>query len=34
MAYAAADCLGTDGAFDQERWQEFRRVFESHVVED
>lgn len=33
MAYAAADCL-TDGDFDAERWQGYRDVFETHVVED
>jgi protoporphyrinogen oxidase len=34
MAYCAVDCLDTDGSFNHERWQRFRRVFESHVVED
>jgi len=34
MAYAAVDCFGADGTFDDQRWQEFRRVFETHVVED
>ena len=34
MAYAAVDCLAPDGTFDEEHWQEFRRVFETHVVED
>jgi protoporphyrinogen oxidase len=33
MAYRAADCL-VDGRWDAERWQSFRKVFESHVVED
>jgi hypothetical protein len=33
MAYAAATCLQT-GAFDAARWQAYRRVFETHVVED
>jgi protoporphyrinogen oxidase len=33
MAYAAADCL-RDGAFDTVRWADYRRDFESHVVED
>ncbi|HXE57631.1 MAG TPA: FAD-dependent oxidoreductase [Gemmatimonadales bacterium] len=33
MAYCAADCLG-DGIFDQARWADYRRVFETHVVED
>jgi protoporphyrinogen oxidase len=34
MAYAAADCLGPDCAFDGERWARHRREFETHVVED
>jgi len=34
MAYAATDCLGADGLFDRERWHTFRRIFETHVVED
>jgi protoporphyrinogen oxidase len=34
MAYAAVDCFGADGTFDEERWQKFRRIFETHVVED
>ncbi len=34
MAYAAADCLGDDGAFDRERWAAYRLEFLSHVVED
>jgi protoporphyrinogen oxidase len=33
MAYAAAECLDESG-FDQDRWNEHRRVFETHVVED
>jgi protoporphyrinogen oxidase len=33
MAYAAVDCL-RDGSFDQDRWDGYRRTFESHVVED
>jgi protoporphyrinogen oxidase len=33
-AYAAADCLGGDGAFDRTHWAECRRRFETHVVED
>jgi len=33
MAYAAADCFGPEG-FDAVRWGEYRRGFESHVVED
>ena len=34
MAYAAADCLGADGTFDDAAWAQHRREFESHVVED
>jgi hypothetical protein len=34
MAYAAADCLGPDGAFDEDRWAMHRQDFEAHVVED
>ncbi|MGH2396608.1 MAG: FAD-dependent oxidoreductase, partial [bacterium] len=34
MAYAATECLGADGRFDPDRWQEYRRIFETHVVED
>lgn len=34
MAYAAADCLGCNGAFDANRWAMHRREFETHVVED
>ncbi len=34
MAYRAVDCLDQAGRFDQSCWQEARRVFESHVVED
>jgi protoporphyrinogen oxidase len=34
MAYAAESCLAADGTFDHQRWAEFRRQFESHVVED
>jgi protoporphyrinogen oxidase len=33
MAYAAAECLDETG-FDQDKWNEHRRVFETHVVED
>ncbi len=33
MAYAAAACL-KPGGFDQARWADYRRVFETHVVED
>ena len=34
MAHAAVDCLGDDGKFDDVKWQEYRKVFETHVVED
>ena len=34
MAYAAADCLSPEGTFDQARWAEHRKEFETHVVED
>ncbi len=34
MAYAAVECLDPDGGFNQSRWNDFRRIFESHVVED
>jgi protoporphyrinogen oxidase len=33
MGYAAADCYRS-GAFDRERWREYRREFAGHVVED
>ncbi|MGE5834626.1 MAG: protoporphyrinogen/coproporphyrinogen oxidase [Acidobacteriota bacterium] len=33
MAQAAVDCLKS-GAFDAAAWQRYRRVFETHVVED
>jgi protoporphyrinogen oxidase len=34
MAYSAADCLAPDGSFDHARWAGFRKIFETHVVED
>ena len=34
MAYCAVECLNADGHFDRERWQAYRRAFETHVVED
>jgi protoporphyrinogen oxidase len=34
MAYCAAACLDATGGFDSQRWQAFRRTFETHVVED
>jgi len=33
MAYSAVSCLA-NGEWDDERWAEFRRHFETHVVED
>lgn len=33
MARSAADCM-EDGAFDHRRWAEYRKEFETHVVED
>ncbi|MGF1646553.1 MAG: protoporphyrinogen/coproporphyrinogen oxidase [Kineosporiaceae bacterium] len=34
MAWAAADCLGEDGSFDDDGWRAARAGFASHVVED
>jgi hypothetical protein len=35
MARAAVDCLGEDGGFDKDKWQNYyRKIFETHVVED
>jgi len=34
MAYAADDCLASDGRFDAERWRAHRQAFAAHVVED
>jgi protoporphyrinogen oxidase len=34
MAYSAVECLDREGRFDDSRWRDFRRVFETHVVED
>ena len=34
MAYSAVACLGRDGKFNWGKWREFRRIFETHVVED
>jgi len=34
MAWAAADCLGPDGAFDEVGWATARQRFAGHVVED
>jgi len=33
MAYSAVDCL-RDGEFDLSRWERYREVFSTHVVED
>jgi len=33
MAYAAVDCL-QDGAFDIDKWAEYRRGFRTHVADD
>ncbi len=33
MASAAVECLG-DGRFDRQAWERYRRVFDTHVVED
>jgi hypothetical protein len=33
MAYSAVDCL-QDGRFDQAKWEGYRRIFKTHVVED
>lgn len=34
MAHGAVDCLGADGSFDLAKWHDYRRIFETHVVED
>lgn len=34
MAYSAVDCLNEQGEFDHEKWQKYRDIFETHVVED
>lgn len=34
MAYSAVDCLDGESNFDHQKWLAFRKVFESHVVED
>ena len=34
MAYGAVDCLDESGKFDSSRWQEYRKEFAKHVVED
>ena len=34
MAYAAVDCLGETGEFDEMQWRQYRHEFTEHVVED
>jgi protoporphyrinogen oxidase len=34
MAYCAVECLDETGNFDRARWHAYRRIFETHVVED
>jgi len=34
MAYAAVDCLNQEGQFNRDKWDAYRQVFNSHVVED
>ncbi len=34
MAQAAAQCLRGDGSFDHKLWAHYRKIFETHVVED
>ncbi len=34
MAYCAVRCLDDSGNFDLARWQSFRKIFDTHVVED
>jgi len=34
MANAAVECLGADGKFDGKKWRDYRKIFETHVVED
>ena len=34
MAYAAGECLDDSGVLDRDRWQQHRRSFQRHVVED
>lgn len=33
MAYAAVECLGSDGVFNWERWSAFRETFDAQVAE-
>lgn len=34
MAYSAVDCFGPGGRFDRSKWAAYRKIFETHVVED
>jgi protoporphyrinogen oxidase len=34
MAYCAVRCLTETGEFDGNRWESYRKIFETHVVED
>lgn len=34
MAYSAVSCLEKDGSFNQQRWRDYRAIFDTHVVED
>ena len=34
MAQAAASCLNSDGSIDKQAWNNQRKIFETHVVED
>ncbi|WP_234571695.1 FAD-dependent oxidoreductase [Rhodohalobacter sp. 614A] len=34
MAYSAVDCINGDGSFNHEKWKNYRKEFESHVVVD
>jgi protoporphyrinogen oxidase len=34
MAFSAVDCLKPDGQFDMAKWHDYRKIFETHVVED
>jgi hypothetical protein len=34
MAYSAAKCLGDNGYFDHDQWQDFKLIFDTFVVED
>jgi protoporphyrinogen oxidase len=34
MAFSAVECLKPDGVFDAGKWSQYRKIFETHVVED